>query len=165
MIPDPRRISATRRWSTGRGQRHIGTLLAIIVLCINAGAPGVLVAAGAGAGLAVLIYRSETRIMRRRIRIMERAFPDAWDAILRRRVPYYARLQGADLERFQRMIAIFIDEKPIYGVGCTVDADCRLLIAASAIIPVFSFPAWEYSTLRKILVRPEPFDADFQGGR
>jgi Mlc titration factor MtfA (ptsG expression regulator) len=163
MIPDSRRIRATRRWALGECSA-IGIMLAIIIVCINASALGCLVAAGAGTGLAALIYRGETRIMRHRMRIMERPFPDEWDGILRRRVPYYARLQGADLQRFRNMIAIFLDEKPIYGIGCTVDADCRLLIAASAIIPVFSFPTWEYSTLRKILVRPEPFDADFGAG-
>jgi MtfA peptidase len=160
MIPDTRRIRATRRWALGEAS-VVGILLAIIIVCINASGIGCLAALGAAGGLAVLIYRSETRILRHRIRIMERPFPDEWDGILRRRVPYYARLQGADLQRFQRMMAIFLDEKPIHGIGCAVDATCRLLIAASAIIPVFSFPAWEYSTLRKILVRPEPFDADF----
>ena len=95
---------------------------------------------------------------------MQRPFPPHWDAMLRARIPYYAGLDVGDGQRFQHMIAIFLDEKPIFGVGCEVDDTCRLLIAACAVIPVFSFPAWEYSSLRKILCRPEPFDADFRLG-
>jgi Mlc titration factor MtfA (ptsG expression regulator) len=160
MIPDARRIQATRRWAFGEASM-LACFSAAIILAINTTAYGIAVSAVVAIGLAMAVYHSETGIIRRRMAIMQRPFPSEHDAILRQNIPYYASLNAEDRRRFQAMAAIFLDEKPIYGIGCAVDDTCRLLIAASAIIPVFSFPAWEYSSLRKILLRPEPFDADF----
>jgi hypothetical protein len=38
----------------------------------------------------------------------------------------------------------------------------RILIGASAIIPIFSFPDWEYSNLREVLLYPDSFNHDFE---
>jgi Mlc titration factor MtfA (ptsG expression regulator) len=160
VIPDGRRIQATRRWALGEAGA-LAALSLVITLAINHMPSGIAVSAAVSIGVFIAVYFGETRIVRRRLAMMQRPFPAEHDAILRRNIPYYASLNDADRCRFQAMAAIFLDEKPIYGIGCVADDTCRLLIAASAIIPVFSFPAWEYSSLRKILLRPEPFDADF----
>jgi MtfA peptidase len=160
MVPYPRRIRATRRWAVA--EAAAAAVLAAVVLMVFRPTPaGCIAAVALGAFLATAVYRSETRIVRRRLAIMARTFPGEWEAILRQRIPFYASLVAGERLRFQHLVAIFLDEKPIRGVGCEVDDTCRLLVAASAVIPVFAFPAWEYSTLRKILVRPEPFDAEF----
>ncbi len=163
MIPTPGRIRATRRWALGEAG-VIACGIALLALAIHPtllgfGAGGLL-----GAALGALIYRRETRVLRRRLALMARPFPQAWDAILRERIPYYVALPAAGRERFQQLATIFLAEKPIIGIGGVVDDTCRLLVAASAIIPIFAFPAWEYVTLRKVLIRPEVFDAEFRAG-
>ena len=162
MIPDPARIRATRRWAIGEGAM-VGAVAAVIAVALLPTWTGGALAVAVGAALLAGIYRGETRIVRRRLAVMTRAFPAAWEAILRERIPYYASLEAAERTRFQHLVALFLSEKPIHGVGCAIDDTCRLLVAASAIIPVFAFPGWEYTTLRKVLIRPEPFDAEFGG--
>jgi MtfA peptidase len=160
VIPDARRIHATRRWALGEACLLAGFSV-LIILAVNTAAHGIEASAVVAIAVVISVYYAETSIIRRRMGIMQRPFPTEFDGILRMNIPYYASLNTDDRRRFQAMCAIFLDEKPIFGIGCTVDDTCRLLIAASAIIPVFSFPAWEYSSLRKILLRPEAFDADF----
>jgi hypothetical protein len=163
VIPDARRIRATRRWAIGEACAIAGLAMAIL-LALGSSSTARMVAVAAGAAVAALIYCGETRIVRRRLAVMARSFPAGWDRILRQRIPYYASLDEGERRRFQHLVAIFLDEKPIQGIGCAVDDTCRLLVAASAIIPVFAFPAWEYAMLRKVLIRPEPFDAEFRAG-
>jgi hypothetical protein len=38
----------------------------------------------------------------------------------------------------------------------------RVLIAASAIIPIFNFPEWEYRNLHEVLLYPDSFDHEFE---
>ena len=163
MIPSPGRIRATRRWAMGEAVA-IAVGIALLALALHPAPAGLAGGLLLGAGVGALIHRRETRLLRRRLALMARPFPPAWEAILRERIPYYLALAPAERERFQQLVAIFLAEKPIAGIGCAVDDTCRLLVAASAVIPIFAFPAWEYDTLRKILIRPEAFDADFRAG-
>ena len=39
-----------------------------------------------------------------------------------------------------------------------------LLVGASAIIPVFAFPEWEYGNLKEVLLYPAAFNKNFQSG-
>ena len=45
-----------------------------------------------------------------------------------------------------------------------VDTTARLLAAASAIIPIFGFPDWEWDQINEVLVYPTRFDSKFQFG-
>jgi MtfA peptidase len=161
VIPSPARIRATRRWAAGEAA-VVACLLLLVVVALSPTLAGGAVAIALAVISAMFIYRRETRIVRRRLALMSQPFPQEWDAFLRTHIPYYARLHDAERQRFQHLVRIFLAEKPIHGIGCVVDDECRLLVAASAIIPVFAFPAWEYLTLRKVLIRPEPFDAAFR---
>jgi len=120
----------------------------------------VLAAAGAAG---VLAYRLGTRRRRRRLAALARPFPERWHRILAERVAFYAVLTDEEQDRFRRLVAVFLDETPITAAGCEVDDTCRLLVAASAVIPIFGFPAWEYGMLREVVVRGEQFDFRFPG--
>lgn len=85
--------------------------------------------------------------------------------LLHQHVAFYRRLPVEQKARFAQMVAVFLSEVPIHGVGCELERRDRLLVAASAVIPVFGFPAWEYDGLQQVLVRPESFDATFSAGR
>jgi MtfA peptidase len=167
MIPTPARIRATRQWALFEacaGAIFCGLVGWAVYAAVGSGLIlGYIAVAMLALGLAIAIYRWETSAIRRRIKRANQPFPKSWSTILREHIPYVAALSEEERTRFHALVAIFLDEKPVIGIGCHVDDTCRLLVAASAIIPIFAFPAWEYSTLRKILIRPEPFDADFRG--
>ncbi|MEA1952455.1 MAG: zinc-dependent peptidase [Planctomycetota bacterium] len=57
---------------------------------------------------------------------------------------------------------VFLDEVRITGIRTNVDETVRVLVAASAIIPIFSFKHWEYSRLGEVLIYPGSFDKNFQ---
>src|SRR6185312_9486825 len=48
----------------------------------------------------------------------------------------------------------------ITGVDTNVEDIDRLLVASSAIIPIFGFPEWKYYNLREVLLYPETFDKE-----
>ncbi len=108
------------------------------------------------------LYLFFMRKYRRRKRILNSPFPAEWEFILRARVPYYATLSAEERERFKGEIQIFLGEKMITGIDTEIDDTSRVLIAASAIIPVFNFPEWEYDNLGEILVYPSSFDEEYK---
>jgi Mlc titration factor MtfA (ptsG expression regulator) len=64
--------------------------------------------------------------------------------------------------RFRQLVQIFLDEVRITGIRTEVDATIRVLVAASAAIPIFGFHDWEYRRLREVLIYPDSFDDAYQ---
>jgi Mlc titration factor MtfA (ptsG expression regulator) len=60
---------------------------------------------------------------------------------------------------------IFLDETRITGIRVDVDETTRVLVAASAVIPIFRFDRWEYSRLGEVLIYPNSFDANYRTDR
>ena len=63
--------------------------------------------------------------------------PLHWHAILLDKVLFYKKLSKANQDVFKKRIALFLTEINIDGVNTTIDETDKLLIASSAIIPVF----------------------------
>ncbi len=97
----------------------------------------------------------------RRIDVMQLPFPDEWHRVLRSYVDFYLALDESQQQRFRQLVAIFLDEVPITGIRTDVDDTCRVLVAASAVIPIFGFDDWEYSRLGEILIYPGAFDDEY----
>lgn len=112
--------------------------------------------------LFIASYLFFMRKYRRRRSILNRPFPAEWEFILRTRVPYYSTLSAEERERFKQEIQIFLGEKRITGIETEIDDTSRILIAASAVIPVFNFPEWEYDNLGEVLVYPTSFDEEYE---
>ncbi len=110
----------------------------------------------------VLAYAFLTRKYRRRSRILREDFPESWRQILASRIAFYNGLSETEKRRFEAEVAIFLAEKRITGIKTEVDDVTRLLIAASAVIPIFGFQEWEYDNLAEVLVYPDSFDSDMQ---
>jgi MtfA peptidase len=110
------------------------------------------------------LYRFLTRQIRQRTLIRQAPFPVAWESILEQEVPFYQTLSPADQARFREEVHIFLREKRITGINTSVDDTVRILVAASAIIPIFGFPGWEWEHIREILIYPTSFDEDYQMG-
>lgn len=97
----------------------------------------------------------------RRKQVMNAAFPDVWEGVLRSKVSYFNALDDEQKKRFRQLISVFLDETRITGIRTDVDETTRVLVAASAIIPVFAFEDWEYSRLGEVLIYPSSFDDDY----
>lgn len=85
------------------------------------------------------------------------AFPEKWKLYLLKEVNFYASLSEEDKAVFEADILRFLKRVRITGIKTTVDDEDRLLVASSAVIPVFAFPEWEYSSLHEVLLYPDLF--------
>lgn len=89
------------------------------------------------------------------------SFPVAWKNILDEKVLFYHNLQPEEKDRFERDIIRFFNNVIITGVNTEADITDRLLVASSAVIPVFGFPEWDYTFLDEVLLYPDMFDSEF----
>jgi len=88
--------------------------------------------------------------------------PCSYKSILIERVPFYQNLDDNRKQEFENRVQHFLATTRITGVKTTVEDIDRVLIAASAVIPIFNFQGWEYVNLHEVLLYPDAFDHDFQ---
>ena len=60
--------------------------------------------------------------------------------------------------RFEEKLKEFLEYVLIDGVDTSVDDIDRLLIASSAVIPIFGFDKWKYYNLKNVLLYPGSFN-------
>lgn len=108
------------------------------------------------------IFRIFTSKFRRRAQILEQPFPNEWRNILNTHIHFYVNLKKEEKRKFEQRIQIFIAEKRITGIKTEVDDTVRVLVAASAIIPIFAFDEWEYDNLGEVLIYPGSFNQNFE---
>jgi len=88
--------------------------------------------------------------------------PDNYKTILAEQVPFYQQLDEERKKEFENRIQHFLATTRITGVKTTVEDIDKVLIAASAVIPIFNFQGWEYVNLHEVLLYPDSFDHEFQ---
>jgi len=115
--------------------------------------------------VALCLYRFLTRKGRRRAALRKQPFPATWEAILQREVPFFQTLDESEQNRFREEIHIFLKEKRITGIKTSVDDTVRVLVASSAIIPIFGFPGWEWEQISEVLLYPTTFNEQYEIGR
>jgi MtfA peptidase len=81
--------------------------------------------------------------------------------LLAEQVHYYQQLPEPEKIRFEAAVADFWRRVTITGVETTVEDLDRVLVAASAVIPLFGFPGWHYVNLNEILLYGGTFDEDY----
>ncbi len=81
--------------------------------------------------------------------------------ILHERVRFYRALDQAGQHRFLEDVGNFLGTIDIVGVSVEVTLEDRLLIASSAVIPLFGFPRWHYHYLDEVILYPSSFDREF----
>lgn len=102
-------------------------------------------------GLLIFIfYRWSTRKERRRKKLVKQDFPAEWRKILNDQVGFYLTLGEEGKRKFEKRIQVFLSEKRIIGLKTKVDEESRVLVAASAVIPVWGFEDWDYPNLAEI---------------
>ena len=112
--------------------------------------------------VAFYTYAGMTRKVRRRRRILAEPFPAEWEAVLQREVLFFRALGPDEQQRFRREVQVFLGEKRITGIKMELDAETRVLTAASAVIPIFGFPEWEWDQISEVLVYPDRFDGEYE---
>ncbi len=94
--------------------------------------------------------------------ILPGPIPANFKNILLEEVPFYQQLEPGRRAAFEERALNFLSQVKITGIKTTVEDIDRVLIAASAIIPIFNFPGWEYKNLHEVLLYPDSFDEGFQ---
>jgi Mlc titration factor MtfA (ptsG expression regulator) len=107
------------------------------------------------------IYDLLTRKLHRRRKILSQKFPPEWEEVLQREVIFFRALEPTEQLRFRRELQVFLGEKRITGIKTQLDQTTRVLAAASAIIPIFGFPEWEWDQISEVLIYPSRFSEDF----
>ena len=88
-------------------------------------------------------------------------------SLLETNVDYYRDLDIKEKKRFESHIARFMQYVNIEGVGLEITDLDRVLVASSAVIPVFALGDWEYPNLTNVILYPDTFDNEYQfeGGK
>lgn len=87
--------------------------------------------------------------------------PATYPQLLAEHVGYYQALSDEKKQLFDTRVSQFLDKVTIEGVGTTVNDIDKLLVASSAIIPIFGFDDWYYP-LTNVLLYEDRFNADYQ---
>lgn len=90
--------------------------------------------------------------------------PKKWKAFLNEKVVFYNNLKQEQKERFELDVYNFLNDVRITGVQTKITIEDRLLVASSAVIPLFGFPQWTYKHLDEVLIYPSSFDRNFNIG-
>lgn len=89
-------------------------------------------------------------------------FPENYRSILLEQVEFYKNLNPEKRTEFEERIQLFLATTKITGVKTVVEDIDKVLVAASAVIPIFGFPGWEYVSLQEVLLYPDSFNHDFE---
>ncbi len=90
-----------------------------------------------------------------------KSFTESERLLLQEHVSFYNDLDNAKKTNFENRMQHFIATTRITGVNTEVEELDRVLIAASAIIPIFGFKNWEYMNLNEVLLYPGSFNEAF----
>lgn len=89
-----------------------------------------------------------------------------WSQFLSRNVSFYHTLSNDDKVTFERRVNLFLHTTEIKaGDQVNVTTDDMLLVASSAIIPVWGFPQWHYFNLKSVYLLKQSFNEDLQFGQ
>ncbi|BDD10330.1 hypothetical protein FUAX_27620 [Fulvitalea axinellae] len=83
--------------------------------------------------------------------------PSRWKGILNRNVKFYEKLSSEEKMKFEVRVMKFLAETDIEGRGTEVEDLDKLLVASSAIIPMFGLPYWNYPDLETVILFPASF--------
>lgn len=89
----------------------------------------------------------------------------AWNEFLHEHVEFYRQLNADDRLLFEQRVLLFMHTTEVFNENAPASFEDRLLVAASAVIPVWSFPKWHYFNLKTVYLLPAAFNDDFQCGQ
>ncbi len=114
------------------------------------------------AGLIAFIFLV-TALLRSKTRMHKTAYilNDNERFLLKEHVAFYNDLTEAKRTVFEKRMQQFLATIRITGINTEAEELDKVLIAASAIIPIFGFENWEYTNLNEVLLYPGSFNESF----
>jgi len=112
--------------------------------------------------LAFLLLLLSLLLRRKKKKVIVQPLPGNYRGILEEQVDFYNQLGQTQQQEFEKRVQLFLAQTRITGVKTTVEDLDKVLIAASAVIPIFGFPDWEYVNLQEVLLYPDSFNHDFE---
>lgn len=88
-----------------------------------------------------------------------------WSTYLNETVAFYRTLTESDKVIFEKRVRLFLETTPVEAGQFEVSDKDRLLVASSAIIPVWGFPEWHYFNVKKVFLLPASFNEQFECGQ
>ncbi|CCH01691.1 hypothetical protein FAES_3684 [Fibrella aestuarina BUZ 2] len=88
--------------------------------------------------------------------------PPSLVELLAENVPYYATLPADRQAVFADRVSLFLAEVQVEGVDTDVDDIDRVLVASSAVIPMFAFDDWQYPNLTTVVLYESTFNEAYQ---
>lgn len=84
------------------------------------------------------------------------------DVILENNIAFFRALNKQQKRQFESEVKEFLEYVEVTGVNTTADNLDKILVAASAVIPVFAFPEWKYLNLEEVLLYGDTFNTQFE---
>ncbi|MFT6095622.1 MAG: Mlc titration factor MtfA (ptsG expression regulator) [Nonlabens sp.] len=82
----------------------------------------------------------------------------SWHEPLLKQVSFYQKLNEKEQQIFRQRMAAFLEETYVDSVGFELEELDEILVAASAVIPVFKFKEWRYNNLTGVVIYPDNFN-------
>ncbi len=90
---------------------------------------------------------------------------EQWSGFLIEKVAFYRVLSVEDKLLFEQRVLLFLQTTEVEAGQFVVSDEDRLLVAASAVIPVWGFSKWHYFNLKSVYLLPASFNASFECGQ
>ena len=110
-------------------------------------------------GFGIVSYR---KVVHPKWKVPTEPFPVNWRTILVQEVVFYNALEPDEKTRFEYKVQEFLLNCRITGIKTEVSLTDKLLVASSAVIPIFGFDSWKYSNIHEVLLYPDMFDENYQ---
>lgn len=88
--------------------------------------------------------------------------PDNITPLLLAHVEFYKELDDVHRGEFEARVKDFLTRTSVRGVNVEVDDLDRVLVAAGAIMLIFSFPGWRYNNISEVLLYDGPFNKSYE---
>lgn len=98
---------------------------------------------------------------RKKIAIEYKTMTQSERLLLKQHVSFYNELDDVKRIEFENRMQHFMATTRITGINTAVEELDKVLISASAIIPIFGFKDWEYMNLNEVLLYPDSFNENF----
>jgi hypothetical protein len=88
--------------------------------------------------------------------------PEIWDGLLLKHVEFYKNLSSRSKKRFRDRMMFFLEKTYVESVAFELEELYTVLVAASAVIPIFKFKEWYYENLSGVIIYPDNFNEDLE---
>ncbi len=110
---------------------------------------------------AIVVYKQINKKSSKHWVAPTKEFLKEWKTILVSNVSFYNNLSKTNKKLFEFKVHEFLMNCRITGVETNITETDKILVAASAIIPIFSFPQWQYHNIDEVLIYPDSFNEQF----